>query len=283
VAMVLGVEKMTDRIGTPVSAALATNTDGDFEAPQGLTPYSQAALIMQRYIHEHNVPKDAFAGFALTAHANGASNPQAMFRRAISLEQYKQAGLVNPPLNMFDIAPPADGAAAVLLTRNAFIPTGFPHPQVRIAGSGISNDRLALHDRKNLLDFSAARESIQRACQQASAHPGEVDLLELHDSYAIFAALALEAANYAPHGQGWKLAQDGQIGLKGLLPISTFGGLKARGNPGGAAGVYQAVEAVRQLRGTAEENQVKNAKRALIQCLGGAAAVAVAHLLESED
>ncbi|MGE5462699.1 MAG: thiolase C-terminal domain-containing protein, partial [Syntrophothermus sp.] len=84
-------------------------------------------------------------------------------------------------------------------------------------------------------------------------------------------------------GQGWKLAAEGDIGLKGKIPSATMGGMKARGFPGGAAGVYQAVDAVNQLRGQAEANQVPDAKVALIQSLGGPASTAVTHILEKPD
>jgi acetyl-CoA C-acetyltransferase len=107
-----------------------------------------------------------------------------------------------------------------------------------------------------------------------------VDLFELYDSYSVIAALSLEAAGFARRGEGWKLAEDNQIGLNGSIPVATFGGLKARGNPGGATGVYQAVEASLQLRGMAGKNQISGAQRALIQCLGGTAATAVTHVLE---
>jgi acetyl-CoA C-acetyltransferase len=62
-----------------------------------------------------------------------------------------------------------------------------------------------------------------------------------------------------------------------------MGGLKARGNPGGATGVYQAVEATLQLRGQAGTNQIADAKIALIQSLGGPASVAVTHILAREE
>ena len=84
-------------------------------------------------------------------------------------------------------------------------------------------------------------------------------------------------------GKGWKLAADGSIGLKGSIPCATMGGMKARGFPGGAAGVYQAVEAAIQLRGQAEANQVANAKFGLIQSLGGPASTAVSHILQRLD
>ncbi|MFN3492152.1 MAG: thiolase domain-containing protein, partial [Anaerolineales bacterium] len=82
VALVAGVEKFTDKVGSGVDAALATTSDSDFESIQGMTPAAQAALLMQRYMHEYNVPADGFAGFALTAHANAVANPNAMFRKA---------------------------------------------------------------------------------------------------------------------------------------------------------------------------------------------------------
>jgi acetyl-CoA C-acetyltransferase len=232
-------------------------------------------------MYEFSVPHAAFAGFPLTAHANGAGNPFAMFRKAISAGAYESAGMVSAPLNLFDVAPNADGAAALVLTRADLLPPGFQHPFVRVAGSSQASDTLALHDRPDPLVLSAARISVQRACRQARITPLQVDFFELYDSYSIFAALSLEAAGFAERGQGWQLAQNGQIGLHGSLPVSTLGGLKARGNPGGATGVYQAVEAVLQLRCQAGPNQVDHARRALVQCLGGPASTAVTHILET--
>jgi acetyl-CoA C-acetyltransferase len=151
---------------------------------------------------------------------------------------------------------------------------------VRISGSSMANDRLALHDRPDILEWMAVRLSVERACRQAGIRPQDVDLFELFDAYSIYTALSLEAAGFAERGKGCEMAVDGTISLTGKLPISTFGGLKARGHPGGATGVYQAVEAVLQLRGLAGKNQVSGAKRAMIQCLGGPAATAVTHVLE---
>jgi acetyl-CoA C-acetyltransferase len=280
VALVLGVEKFTDQIGSVNEAALATAGDSDYEAVQGLTPTAQAALLMRRYMHEFDVAHEVFAGFALTAHANGAGNPNAMFRKAITPDTYHRAGVVSDPLNLFDVAPSVDGAAALVLTRPELLPPNFPQPLVRIAGSSLVTDTLALHDRPDPLTLQAVRLSVERACSRARISPLQVDLFELYDAYSIFAALSLEAAGYAERGQGWKLAQDSHLSLKGTIPISTLGGLKARGNPGGATGIYQAVEAVLQLRGQAGVNQIPDARRAMIQCLGGPASTAVTHILE---
>ena len=281
VALVVGVEKFTDKVGAGVEEALSTASDSDFEAVQGMTQTAQAALLMKRYMHEHNVPANGFAAFALTAHTNGVANKNAMFRKAIKPEVYSKAEMVSDPLNMFDMAPNADGAAALVLTRRELLPSNFTNPLVKISGSGASSDTLALHDRKDMLYFDTAQISAGKAMKQAGVVLDDIDLFEYHDVFSIYAALQLEAVGFAVRGQSWKLAEDGETGRKGRIPCATMGGMKARGFPGGAAGVYQAAEAVAQLRGQAEANQIPNAKTALIQSLGGPASTAVSHILQA--
>ncbi len=280
VALVVGVEKFTDRVGPDVEAAAAPTSDSDFEAVQGLTPAAQAALVMRRYLHEFNVPPAGFAGFAVTAHANGAGNPNAMYRKPIKLETYAQSPTVSPPLNQYDIAPNADGAAALMLTRREFLHEQSHHALVRIAGSASAADTLALHDRKDILNFECCGISTARALQHAALTLADIDFFEYHDSYSIYAALALESARLAERGTGWRLAAEGEISLQGRIPTATMGGLKARGFPGGATGVYQAVEATLQLQGRAGKNQLKRAQRVLIQSMGGPASTVVSHILE---
>ncbi len=279
-ALVVGVEKYNDAIGPQLEFALAQSGDYDYEMIQGMTPVTQAAILMQRYMYEFAVPRQAFGEVPLLAHANAVNNPYALFRKPIRREVYDGSEFYSDPLNMFDMAPYADGAAAVILTRRDLLPADFPHPLVRVSGSSSVIDRLALHDRPDPLAFEAAGRSVQQACRQAGIMPGDVDFFELCDTFSVYAFLSLEAAGYAKRGEGWKLATEGKLALTGELPILTMGGLKARGNPIGATGVYQIAEAVQQLRGAAGKNQIPNARRGLVQSLGGPAATAVSHVLE---
>lgn len=289
-ALAVGVEKITDKVGSGVASAASSAADGDWEAAQGVTPNASAALLMRRYMHEHSVTVPHFAGFSINAHANAKSNPYAMYHNPITAEAFAKAPMVADPVNMFDTAPDADGAAAVLLASADFVraiqATG-PHmgesplqPLVRVAGSAAATDALAIHDRPDPLSFRAASLSANKALAQAGISVDEVNVFELHDAFTIFTALSLEAIGVAERGLGWKLAADGGINLKGRTPISTFGGLKARGNPGGATGLYQIVEVALQLRGQAGANQIANAKWGLAQSLGSAGATAVTHILE---
>jgi len=283
VALIVGVEKFTDTVGSEGESAISTIEDADYEAIHGLTPTAQAALLARRYGHEYKLPANGLAGFPLIAHANGARNSNAMYRKAISLETYQKAELVCDPLNLYDVAPLGDGAAAIILTRRDLLADGSNTPVIRIAASTINSDTLSLADRDDPLWFSAAQTSAEQAYLSAGIKPQQVNFFEYHDAYSIFAALSLEAAGFAARGQGWQLADNRSISLTGKIPCATQGGLKARGYPGGGTGIYQAVEATLQLRGLAGGNQIPNSKTALIQSLSGPASIAVTHILVREE
>ncbi len=281
--LVVGIEKVTDKVGGFVDAALATGTDADYEAIQGITLTTQAAMLMRRYLHEHNAPDDALSGFSINAHTNAVTNPNAMFRRAIGLEQYQNAPMISPPVNMFDAAPLADGAASILLTRRELLSNNSQQPRIRIAASTLTTSALAVHDRPDPLILRAAKQCVENALNMAGIGLEQIDFFELHDQFSILAALSLEAAGFAERGKGWEMAQNGDIQLQGKIPISTFGGSKARGDIGGATGVFQAIEVVRQLQAEAQENQVTNAQIGMSQCLGGMGSTVATHIFASDS
>lgn len=277
-ALVIGVEKTTDETGSSVTAAQSTGLDADYEAIHGLTYAGMGALLMRRYMFEYGVDVADFAGFSVNAHANAGANPLAMFRNRLRAESFAAGPLVADPVTLFDAAPLGDGAAAVIVTSSERALDMVPKP-VEIAGSALATDHIALHDRKDVLWLQAVEASTQKAMAAAGVTPADIDVFELHDSFTVMAALSLEASGFAARGTGWQLARDGEIGRNGRIPISTFGGLKARGNPLGATGVYQIVEVVRQLRGEAEDCQVADAKIGMAQSLGSSGATAVTHIL----
>lgn len=284
IVIVAGLEKMTDTVGKDTTAGLATAADAEYEALHGVSFVGLNALIMQRYMYEYDVPLDAFAGFSINAHRNGANNPNAMFQEAITLNDYVKAPVIATPINIMDSSPVCDGAAALVLAPTEWahrFTTGHHRGSVRILGSASANDTLAVHDRRDPLFLEAAQVSSQKALRQAGVMLDELDLFELHDAFTIMTALSLEANGFARRGEGWRMAQDDEIGIRGRLPISTMGGLKSRGHPVGATGVYQIVECVQQLTGVAGANQVSNAQLAMAQNIGGSGATIVTHVLGS--
>lgn len=279
-ALVLGVEKWTDQVGTELNTAAATTMDYDYESTPGMSITAQAGLLMQRYLYEYHLSPNALAGFPIQAHANAIHNTNAIYRRALNLDTYEKAEKISDPLNLYDQSPMADGAAALVLTRRELLPKDWNPPVVGVLGSSVNIDTLASHDRPDPLAFEAARLSAEGACAQAGIKPVYADIFELDDSYSIYAALSLEATGFAARGKSHEMAESGLFGPQAKLPILTMGGCKARGNPLGAKGIYQAVEAVMQLRGECGPNQVPDARVAMIQCLGGPASTAVTHVLQ---
>ncbi len=275
-ALVIGVEKVSDTVGSARIRGGTISLDADYEAAQGATLAAMAAMLMRRYMHEYGVGLDAFAGFSVNAHTNGQRNPNAMFRNALRPAVFESAPMISDPVNLFDGAPDADGAAAVVLTSDENDP-GYSQA-VSILGGAVGTDHFMLQDRHDPLVLRSVERAVGQAYHQAGMSAGDMDLFELHDSFTIMTALSLEAAGFAERGEGHKLAE-AAVQRNGQIPISTFGGHKSRGFPAGASGVYQIAEATLQLRGQAGDNQIHGATRALTLNLGGLASTAVANVL----
>lgn len=281
-ALVVGVEKMTDKGGREVTSALATAADADYEVEQGISFVGLNALIMRRYMHEFGWKHADFAPFSINAHANAMHNPFARLHQRINVEQFEKSSMVATPINLLDASPTGDGAAAAIIVPAERVASVRGKPRVVVAGSASATDTIAVHSRKDPMFLSAAYESSRRAYEMAGVTKDDIDVFELHDAFSIMAALSLEACGFAERGQGVRLGLDGEISPKGRVPVCTRGGLKARGHPVGATGVYQVVEVVQQLRGECGETQVDGARIGMAQNIGGSGATIITHILKAE-
>jgi acetyl-CoA C-acetyltransferase len=283
-AIAVGVEKMTETKSPETTSALATAADADYEIIHGVSFVAINALVMQRYLHEYGWKHIDFAAFSINAHENAVHNPYARLREPITKLDYERARMIADPINLLDASPIGDGAAAVIvvplesLVRSKFT---SQNPLITIIGSGSATDTLAVHDRKRPLWLKAAEVSARQAYQQTGISPEEVDVFELHDAFSIMAVLSLEASGFIDQGQGPRLGLDGQINPTGKIPIATRGGLKARGHPVGATGIYQIVEVVQQLRGQAGKTQVPDARIGMAQNIGGSGATIITHIFSN--
>ncbi|HSQ40080.1 MAG TPA: thiolase domain-containing protein [Anaerolineales bacterium] len=278
-ALVVGVEKMTDKAGHDVTSALATAADADYEGEQGVSFVGLNALIMRRYMHEYGWKHADFAPFSINAHANAMHNPYARLHQKITVEQFEKSSMVATPINLMDASPIGDGAAAAIIVPAEML-TGR---RISVAGSASATDTIAVHARRDPLFLSAAYASVQQAYAQANVSPADIDVFELHDAFSIMSALSLEACGFAERGQGPRLGLDNEINPKGRVPVCTRGGLKARGHPVGATGMYQIVEVVQQLRGECGETQVADATIGMAQNIGGSGATILTHILRVEN
>lgn len=279
--LVVGVEKMTDRPGEEVTAGLAGAADADFEAQVGLSFVAINALLMRRYMHEHGVTHADFAPFVMNAHENARRNPHAMFDFPVTREDFIRSPMVADPIAVLDCSPVCDGAAALVLC-SGDVARALRRPSARILACTVGTDTLAVHDRREPLRLEGVARSAYRAYEAAGLRPGDIHFFEAHDAFSIMSVLSLEACGFTDPGCAIPFAEAGGIALDGRLPLSTRGGLKARGHPVGASGVYQVLEVVEQLTGRAGAGQLSKARFGMAQSIGGSGATAITTILEAD-
>ncbi|RLF31210.1 MAG: thiolase domain-containing protein, partial [Thermoplasmata archaeon] len=138
-----GVEKMTDVVSAEATNTLATAADQEWESFFGVTFPALYALIATRHMHEYGTTREQLAQVAVKNHANGVLNPNAHFKRKITLEDVLNSSPVAYPLRLLDCSPVSDGAAAVILCplKDA---KKYTDKIVKIRGSGQASDTLAL-------------------------------------------------------------------------------------------------------------------------------------------
>ncbi len=281
-AIASGVEVMNHVSRERITEALATGSDWEKEGSKGESFISLNAQLMKNYMEKYKVPSDDFSSFAINAHANAYTNPNAMLHKMMDQEAYQAAKVLKAPIKLSDSPPVSDGAAAVIVVNKSLAQEvkRMGLPIVKVVASAVATDRLASTDRYRRLELTGAKASCAKAYDQARCTPADIDFFELHDAYTIITSLSLEAAGFAKPGEGVYFGRDGQVTLSGRLPISTMGGLKARGHPVGATGLYQTVEACMQLTGRAGENQLKDCHLGMVQSIGGTGATVVTHILQ---
>lgn len=271
IAVALGVEKITECDGSTAQAAQDLILNYEFEGTNGLTVSAGAAIIAQRYLSEYHLDRSVFQNIALQSYQHAQGNPYAMYRNGITEAIYQKQPMKNHPLGLFDVSSLADGAAALVVTREELIPEESRDDMIRVLGSANAIAPLSLHDRHQLLQYRAASQSAASALRKAGLSLSNMDLLEIWDAHAIDVVLAMEAIGLAIEGEGWQTD---------MTTLSSMGGCLGRGNPLGASSAYQLVETVLQMRGEAGACQIGNLpKTAFVQSLGGLGSTAITHIL----
>jgi acetyl-CoA C-acetyltransferase len=281
-AMAIGVEKMTDVSGSMATYALATAADQDHEAFHGVNFPGLYAMIARAHMDKYGTTREQLSEVAVKNHRNGNLNPHAQFPSIIKRETVENSVMIADPLHLFDCSPITDGAAAVLLTTVEEAKKLNKHPMVVISGIGNATDSIALSGRKDILKFTAIEKATEQALKMAGKTMKDVDFAEVHDCFTIAELFVLEAMGVVKPGQSGPATLDGMTALNGSFPVNPSGGLKSKGHPVGATGVAQIVEAACQLRGQADRRQLKNARTALTQNMGGSGGSCVVHILEAK-
>jgi acetyl-CoA C-acetyltransferase len=275
-----GVEKMND--GSDVTFALSSAADQEYEAFHGITFPGLYAMIARAHMHRYGTTRKHLAQVAVKNHANGMKNPYAQFRMPLTIEAVLNSSMVADPLGLMDCSPVTDGAAAVIVTTTEKAARlGKPYAVIR--SSVNVTDQIALHNREDIASLPAVGKAAIQTYKETGLKPEQIDVIEVHDCFTIAELVVMEELGLVERGKAGPAVMNGLTALDGKMPVNTSGGLKSKGHPVGATGVAQIIEIVEQLRGSAGERQVPDARIGMAQNMGGSGGSCVIHILEGRS
>jgi acetyl-CoA C-acetyltransferase len=263
---VLGVEKLSGTSTGHIVKSMASATDIELEAGNGLIFPGAFALLARKHMEIFGSTNHDLAAISVKNHNNGFLNPNAQYKDRCSVEEVLNSRMIADPLHLLDCCPISDGAAAVVLCP-ADHAGKYTNKSVTIAASVLVTGNYS-HE-NNLCGFPVNARAAQKAYEMAGIGPEDVDLAEVHDCFSIAELLHYEDLGFCPKGEGKRLVREGTTALGGSIPVNVSGGLLAKGHPVGATGVAQLVEITTHLRGQAGDRQVHGARVGLTHCNGG--------------
>ncbi|WP_336037004.1 thiolase C-terminal domain-containing protein [Halobacterium yunchengense] len=281
VALAGGFEVMTDLSGDAAKYWLGVSGETEWERLTGATFAGTYAQMASAYLDAHDATVEDFSRAAVKNHANGARNPHAHLGFECSLADATGAATVADPLTLYHCCPTSDGAAAVVVASGE-VAESVDADAVRVAGVGAAGDRVGLFERDTYTSIPASRDAADAAYEMAGIGPGDVDIAEVHDCFAVAELLAYEDLGFCERGEAPGLLREGATDRDGRLPVNVSGGLKAKGHPIGATGAGQVVELWKQLTGNAGDRQVEGVEVGLAHNVGGSGGAAVVTVLEGQ-
>jgi acetyl-CoA acetyltransferase len=246
-----------------VTLRLGDAAESQFTLPYGmLGPVHLFALAGQRYLADAGLEEAALAPVVLQSRAHAATNPRALRREPMTLDEYLASPMVASPLRRADCCQETDGACALIVTEARRAAGGSPriHAVVRAGGAGCSGMDKA-EDVGRLFSAYVA----PALYEAAGMRPSDVDLAQLYDAYSFLVLRQLEDFGFCRPGEAADFVAGGGTAAGGALPVNPHGGLLSEGY---VHGLNNVVEAVQQLRGDAGANQVE-AEVALCTGFGG--------------
>lgn len=277
--LVIGVEKMCDYPNAVLMAAMAQALDAEHEMFYGISVPALYALLMRLYMQKYEVKREDLSIWPVRMHEYASKNPYAQLRSRITVDDVLKSPVLSEPIRLLDMAPVGDGAAAILLASEDLARNVTETP-IEVVGVGLGTGGLDLSSREDLLNPISIRAAAEKAFRMAKLEPSDVDVAEVHDDFTITPVISIEALGFAEPGTSWRLLKEGRFGAGDRPSLNLSGGLKARGHPLGATGVYQVAELAMQLRGDFPGVKAQGAEVALALNIGGIFAQASVVLLK---
>ncbi|MBT8339346.1 MAG: thiolase family protein [Desulfatitalea sp.] len=263
-----GIDQMDPQEWMTLYSKMAEMTGGAFETGPNRSIFMDTYAIQARYhMWKYGTSQRQIAFAAAKNHCNASLNPDAQYRFRMTPDQVLEDRMVSYPLTRSMCAPLADGAAAAILCSEEFyhaLPPTVQSRCIKIAACSLSSGKYRGFD-----DVSLSRIAADKAYKMAGVSPEDIDVAEVHDATAFGEIYQAEMMRFCPVGEGGRFIESGATKLDGQIPINTSGGLISKGHPIGATGLSMIFELVTQLRGEADERQVKEPEFALQENGGG--------------
>ena len=234
---------------------------GEWYGEDGMMVTTQFfGMKIQRYLADHDLDPRLLAELSAKALRNGARNPNAWRRNALSVDAIADAEMVNDPLTKYMFCSPSEGAAAVVLASPEKAkelradPVWLRAVEFRTRKYGtfeVFSPSLAAEITPGATVYAAAA-----AFETAGVGPSDIDVAQIQDTEAGAELMHLAECGLCEHGEQGDLIMSGALEIEGRLPVNTDGGCIANGEPIGASGLRQVIECVLQLQNRAEGRQV---------------------------
>ena len=270
IALAVGAEKtfVGDSARTVGALSAVSEIDLSQMGMQFTTSYAiHPKINLKARMQEYGWTIEDFAKPAVKNSANGALNPLAQHRRALTIEQVVQSRVVVDPLTLYMCSSISDGAAAAVVCSLDAAKKLTPKKPIRIASCTLRSGIYRLPNDERL---DTAATTARAAYEEAGIGPEDLEAIELHDAMAPAELMLYERLGLCAPGEGPRLIDDGVTTLRGRVPVNPSGGLCSRGHPVGATGLLQIAELVWQMRGEAGKRQIeKPPKVTMAQNQGG--------------
>jgi acetyl-CoA acetyltransferase len=227
-------------------------------------PNGSFAFLTDHVMRQYGVTAADFGKLCVAQRANAASNPYAMLRKPLTLDEYLSSRMIADPVRLFDCVMPCAGADGFLVTRRE-IADRLGLPQVRLLGS-IERHNAFAEDKLQVRGGWA--KDIDELYAQAESGPEDMDFLQAYDDYPVIVMMQLEDLGFCGKGEAADFVGRHTFTIDGSFPLNTSGGQLSMGQAGAAGGHLGMVEAIRQLIGKPLTRQVPNARRGLVSGFG---------------
>ena len=269
VALAWGVENLSKIMsGGPLPLE-----EDDIEVALGMSMPGLYAMRAKRYMDEYGVSAETLAKVVVKSRQHASKNPIAQFRKETTIEAVLSDPVICDPLTRSMCCPVGDASAAAVLVSGDMLDTikrDKSRMPIKVLGCVAQSGGYASATGLTCDPSENVGRTSQMAYEQAGLGPKDMDVVEIHDAFAIAELIVAEALGFAEKGEGARLIEEGKSNFDGDIAINPSGGLLSRGHPVGATGLLQTVEIVNQLRGEATGCQVPDANIGLIETMGGA-------------